>query len=216
MFPSDKPIGLLSALSVAADDRSARAQDEQAIRVVAKAYQAALAKGDSAALATFWTKDGDFVDDQGNAHPASELAAEATHDVGDGPSPEVIGPASKIRFLTDDVAIEDGVSEIVSSQSKGAPSVRGHYHATWVKQEGHWRLANLCEAPIPQAADPQLADLGWMAGTWIGESNDATLKLVVRWNATGTFLLRDTETVRDGNIVYRGSQRIGWDPMTRN
>jgi hypothetical protein len=47
-----------------AEDASTRQPDERAIREVAKAYATALAKGDAAAVADFWTKDGDYFDEQ--------------------------------------------------------------------------------------------------------------------------------------------------------
>ena len=49
---------LAIAIVAQAEDTTPRKQDEQAIRATAKAYQAALAKGDAKALAEFWTKDG--------------------------------------------------------------------------------------------------------------------------------------------------------------
>lgn len=205
---------VLVALPVAADNVGAREQDEQAIRTTAKAYLAALEKGDAKALAEYWTTDGDYIDDLGNAHPASELAAEAEPTAGQGPRPKMKVTASKIRFLTDDVAIEDGASEVELPDAKGAPIVRGHFHAVWVKQTGRWRLASLCEIPIESAVDPRLSDLGWMVGSWTADRGGARLEVNVQWNATETFLLRDIKAIDDGKVVFRGSQRMGWDPLT--
>jgi uncharacterized protein (TIGR02246 family) len=207
-------IYVLVALSARADDAT-RQRDEQAIRTTAKAYMAALANGDPKAISEYWTTDGDFIDDLGNAHPASELAAEVKPTAGQGPQAGAKVAPSRIRFLTDDVAIEDGESDVESPDAKAAPSVRGHFHAVWVKQSGRWRLASLCEIPIGSAADPRLADLGWMVGDWTAESGGARLEVHLQWNATGTFLLRDSKAVADGKVVLRGSQRIGWDPLTR-
>ena len=198
-----------------AEDAAARKQDEQAIRTTARAYRSALAKGDSKALAEFWTTDGDFVDELGDAHPASELVADAEQTSGEGPQPEIKVTASKIRFITSDVAIEDGASEVVLPNAKGAPPLSGHFHAVWVRQDGRWRLASLCEIPIASPADSHLSELGWMVGTWTANSDGAKLELTVQWNATGTFLLRDMKAIREDKVVLRGSQRIGWDPLTR-
>ncbi len=206
---------VLLAVPVLAEDTAERERDEQAIRTTAKAYMAALAKGNAKAIAEFWTTDGDYIDDQGIAHPASELATEAEPAAGQGPQPKMKVTASKIRFLTDDVAVEDGASEIEAPDSKGAPSVRGHFHAVWVKQTDRWRLASLCEIPVGAPAEQRLADLGWMVGAWIAASGDTRLEVNVQWNATGTFLLRDIKAIDGGKVVLRGSGRIGWDPLTR-
>jgi uncharacterized protein (TIGR02246 family) len=206
---------VLVALPAAAEDSAERKQDEQAIRATAQAYLAALTKGDPKALAEFWTKEGYFIDELGNATPANELAAAVERKPGQGAPPETKVTASKIRFLTGDVAIEDGTSEVASPGAKGASPVRGHFHAAWVKQEGRWRLASLCEVPIASPDDSRLADLGWMVGTWTAENGGAKLEAIVQWNATGTFLLRDMKAILDGKVVLRGSQRVGWDPPTQ-
>ena len=54
-----------------------------------------------------------------------------------------------------------------------------------------------------------------MVGAWTADSGGAKLEVNVQWNATGTFLLRDIKVIDDGKVVLRGSQRIGWDPLTR-
>lgn len=203
---------VLVALPASAEDAAVRKLEEQAIRAAGKDYQAALAKGDAKAVAACWTADGEFIDEMGNAHPAAELAAEAQQR-GGGPQPELRVTASKIRFVTPQVAIEDGTSEVVWPDAQGQP-VRGQFHATWVKQQGRWRLASLCEIPEVTPVNPLLADLDPMVGTWTAEADGARLEASVKWNDSGTFLLRETKAVRDGQVVLRGLQRIGWDPLT--
>ncbi len=196
---------------VSADDN---AREEQAIRQAAKEYEAALAKGDRQALADFWTEDGEYFDELGESHPASELVAEAGQAGRPGASAELRRSVSKIRFLTPDVALEDGVSEIELPGESDAAPVRGHYHATWIKQNGRWRLASLCEVPIARSTAPSLDALGWMVGVWTADDAGVNLEVSVRWNATGTFLLRDLKATKDGAVVFRSTQRIGRDPAT--
>ncbi len=198
---------------VAAQDRAA---DEQAIRSAARDYRTALAKGDRQALSAFWTDDGTFIDELGQPHPASELFVEAAQ-VGAQPAPvDAADASSTIRFLTSEVALEDGVSEFESPADPTAPRVRGHYHATWVKRDGRWRLASLCEVPIAPGASPDLADLGWMVGAWTAEDAGVNLDVSVRWNATGTYLLRDLKASHNGEAVFRSTMRIGRDALTDN
>jgi hypothetical protein len=54
-----------------------------------------------------------------------------------------------------------------------------------------------------------------MVGTWAAESGGDKVEVTVQWNATGTFLLRDMKAIHDGQVTHRGSQRFGWDPLTR-
>lgn len=193
-------------------DEGSRKQDEQALRSAAAAYRAALAKGDRKALTELWTADGDFIDGGGASLPASQLLADLAPADDQTAQPASKVTASRIRFLTDEVAIEDGTSEIVSAEGQPATRTIGHYHATWVKQDGRWRLANLCELPDSPAGATDLAQLAWMIGTWTAEQDGVLLEVRSQWNATGTFLLRDLKGIREGATVLRGTQRFGWDP----
>ncbi|MGD9721083.1 MAG: SgcJ/EcaC family oxidoreductase [Pirellulales bacterium] len=187
------------------------AEDRQAIEAAAKGYVAALDRGDTKQLASFWMPDGDFIDEHGNVRPASELLAEAAQSAGQGERPQVKLVENRVRFVTDDVAIEDGTSEVARP---GAELSRGRFSAVWVKRDGTWRLTSLREAPLHVERRPaKLADLAWLLGDWSGKSGDTTMEMSVQWNATETFLLRDLKVVRGGDVLFRVSQRIGWDPV---
>ena len=76
---------------------------------------------------------------------------------------------------------------------------------------GGWRACARRTASPPA----QLGDLDWLIGKWSAATADTRLTVNGRWNSTKTFLLRDLEVERDGKVVFRGSQRIGWDPVAR-
>jgi uncharacterized protein (TIGR02246 family) len=202
-----------SAPTAAQQQPAPPSADEQAIRQAARDYLAALARGDAKVLAESWTADGDFIDEQGRTRPASELIAEAGRSVPQGERPEIKLIDTKIRFLSGDVAIEDGTSEVTRAGSSAAP-VRGRFAAIWVRQNNRWRLASLREAALPPAGEHgQLSDLQWMVGVWLAETDDTKLEVTARWNTSGTFLLRDLKIIRQDKVVFQGSQRIGWDPI---
>jgi uncharacterized protein (TIGR02246 family) len=204
-------VAVVAAQAVCAAQDAARKQDEQAIRAAAKEYLAALARGDAKAIAQSWTADGQFVDAEGRTHAAAELAAEATPPKDDAPRPQVNVIASSIRFITADVAVEDGASEITWPEATEPPT-RGRFHATWVKQQGRWRLASLCE--MADAPAGPLADLAWMVGTWRAEQDGTQFDAVVKWNDAGTALVRETQALRDGHLMLSSSQIVSWNPRT--
>jgi len=191
-----------------------RKQDEQAIRATAKQYVAALERGDSKALAGFWTSDGTFIDEQGGTHPASTLITQETkRATGQTSRPKVTLTGSAIRFLTADVAVEDGTSEVSYPDAKGQAPVRGRFSVTWVKQQGKWKLASLTEMRSePVTTAPQLTELDWMAGEW--SAKDAELEISARWNPNHTFLVRELKVSKGGQLAFTGTQRIGFDPAT--
>lgn len=223
-------IALLATPAGAADQPADRSRDEKAIRAAAQTYQEALGRGDAQALAALWTPDGDIVDDAGRVlvgRATVSLAAPSSA----ATRPEIAVHESGIRFVTDDVAIEDGTVEV--RPAGGGAALEGRFSATWVRHEGTWKLAALREArgDEPSGAE-RLADLEWMVGDWTvvddGSAKDGTAKsdaaakpaieVAVRWNTGHTFLLRDMKITPAGakEPALHVTQRIGWDPLTRS
>jgi uncharacterized protein (TIGR02246 family) len=202
-----------------------RTADEAAIRAASKAYVAALDKGDKATLAKLWTADGDIVDAGGNLLTGREaLALDGDAPPADPASrPDVRLQETRLRFIAPDVAIEDGTVEV--TPPTGLPQT-GRFSATWVRQEGSWKLAAIreCRGDEPTAA-AALAELDWMEGDWVvvddpGQAAPPTqshIEVTARWNPARTYLIR-TMTIRHAadapplEIV----QRIGWDPLSKS
>jgi uncharacterized protein (TIGR02246 family) len=189
---------------------------EEAIHAAANAYVEALAAGDSQAMLGMWAEGGDIVDSQGNSRPASELvpsqAASRVAAAGSGQAP--VKPPhvtdKAIRFITDDVAIEDG--RVEATAPNGTPRL-GRFTAIWVRQDGNWRLASLREVRLDQQSGALLSGLDWMVGTWSGQGGGATFEVSTQWNPNHTFLTRDLKVTIDGKEVVNGQQRIGIDPL---
>ncbi|MFM8734650.1 MAG: nuclear transport factor 2 family protein [Pirellulales bacterium] len=218
-------VALVAARVGAAD----AAKDAEAIRAAAAAYQAALEKGDGKALAAIWTPDGDIVDAAGNV-----LKGRSTVEVLEPPRAGAAADAkprftiedTDLRFVTPDVAIEDGTVTVMPAE--GSASLRGRFSAVWVRHEGAWKLSALREARGDEASAAEtLADLAWMVGDWTVVDDAAAGKPAggkpsiawsVRWNPTKTFLLRDMTITPAGaaaDAAIHVTQRIGWDPLSR-
>jgi hypothetical protein len=156
-----------------------------------------------------------MVDEAGHVITAAEAMANAPAS-GDNEAVPQGRPVelsnTRIRFLTNDVALEDGTNRLA-----GAAGPDGRFTAIWVKQQGKWRLASLREARIAMPAiSERLSDLDWLEGNWQGMTPDGVVDIAAAWNPTHTFLLRDVKLVREGQVVFHGTQRIGWDPLTRS
>ncbi len=199
------------------------AADVDAIRAAATAYRAALAKGDEAAIRAAWTTDGDIVDGWGNrllAHDAAALTGPQSSD----PRPEFRFGESDLRFITPDVAVEDGTVDAILPGME--TPLEGWFSAVWVRHDGAWKLASLREAERPLSADADmLADLGWMVGDWklVIDANQTAeqpagppMEMKVRWDAGRSFLIRDARVPVTGEAGFvEVHQRIGWDPLVR-
>jgi uncharacterized protein (TIGR02246 family) len=196
-------------------EEEARARDQQAIRAAANQYVEALARGDAKTLRALWLPEGDIVDEFGRATPAGdvideEVKARRAKDKGDGGGPEVKLAGSTIRFLTSDVAVEDGTVDV---STPDGPSRRGRFTAIWVRADGRWRLATLREARVPANSADDLAALDAMVGDWSGRTGTARFELSAHWNDRHTFLERDLKVTHDGRVILDGRQRIGVDPL---
>jgi hypothetical protein len=144
-------------------------------------------------------------------------------------------------MLTADVAIEDGTVEVTPPGATAA--LKGWFSATWVRHDGTWKLSCVRESQISSShGTPRLADLDWMVGDWtvVEDHPDREpaagslpptpagrppMEVSVRWNATRTFLLRDMKIADpaapsggdagDGLPAMHITQRIGWDPLSK-
>ena len=198
-----------------------RADDEAAIRAAAKAYIEALDKGDAARLASLWTPDGDIVDAAGQTLLGREAFSleESATPPDPASRPEFRIHETKLRFLSADVAIEDGTVEVVPAA--GQP-LSGRFSATWVRHEGVWKLGALREArgEEPNAA-AALAELDWMVGDWVvvddhpAAEKQAAIEVSARWNESRTYLIRELRIPVEGTAPLTITQRIGWDPLAK-
>lgn len=237
--PSPSPLWLAACVAVllAVDARLAPAQTPvekagtakpvgvEAVRAASRAYQEALARGDGKAVAALWTEDGDIIDDMGAVFRGRESVAGLVPAEGAQLPPSLGIEEVTIRLLTDSVALEDG-TVVVTPPGATTPH-HGRFTATWVKQADGWKVASLREwRTDPPETAARLADLEWLVGDWTvtidgpaadgAEARRPRMEMSVRWNRTGTFLLRETTIASpEGADELQVSQRIGWDPLTR-
>lgn len=233
MTVSSRPAAQASAFAVAlclatCACGAPTSRDEQGVRAASQRYREALDRGDGQALAALWTADGDIVDEQGNVLEGRTTVAATVPPAADGARPTFRVNDTKLRFLTDAVAVEDGTVE-VAMPGLTRP-LKGRFSATWVREADGWKIAALREDRLdtPPGAET-LADLDWMVGDWVilderagrpaaGAQEKPAIEMSVRWNANRTFLLRDVKIAApEGGdaAALHVTQRIGWDPLSR-
>lgn len=190
-------------------------EDRRAIEAAGKAYQAALEKGDAAAIAKLWMPDGNIVDDRGETITAKELVAQETAAAKTGRAmPQVKLSETAVRFLSAEVAIEDGTAEVTIPGVSG--KIRGHFTAGWFRSPEGWKLSFLRESRLdPASGRAKLSDLEPLVGTWKpATTGDRAIRINARWNRDKTFLLRDMTIVADDKREIEVNQRIGIDPVS--
>jgi hypothetical protein len=218
-------VGLLCAspLSAREVEEAGSPADVAAIRAAAAAYRSALAKGDERAVKAAWTADGDVVDGWGRRlQPRDGGLLDGGPPAAVGPRPEYRVHESRLRFVTADVALEDGAVDVVLPGTKNP--IEGWFSAVWVRSGDAWKLAGVRESERPVATDDDmLEDLDWLVGDWIlnvegaAPADGTAMEMSVRWNAGRTFLVRDARVPdgAGGGDAVEVHQRIGWDPVVR-
>ncbi len=213
----------LAAVTVGLTGRAGLAQpaegDAKAKAALAKnaeAFVGAFDKGDAKALAAFWAPDGDYTSQTGRHLKGREAIEKAfTGFFAEHKGVKVRIDSASLRFVTPDVAIEDGTTEVISPD--GAPPSRARYTIVHVKKDGQWLLGSVRDAPFaPPGNYEHLRTLEWIIGDWAGETDKGEVdRLSVTWDEQQNFLNATfTTTIRNISV---GSARhwVGWDPEAK-
>jgi uncharacterized protein (TIGR02246 family) len=193
-------------------DRSA---DVAAIRALDELFIREYNQANSKALAAMFTEDAEVIDPSGGRFEGRTLVEEgfASTFVAEAGA-KIAFQVESLRFVTPDVAQEEGVS--VVTPVTGAPA-SNRFTVLYVKRDGKWLISSVREEPDPMLRPrDRLKDLEWMVGEWLEERPDAVVRVNCRWSDDGNFLLRDVTVHQRGKAVLTVAQRIGWDPLTKH
>jgi uncharacterized protein (TIGR02246 family) len=191
-------------------------KDKAALAKNAEAFVEAFDKGEAKALAAFWTKDGDYTNQTGR-HLKGREAIEKVFNgfFAEHKGVKVRIDSASLRFVTPDVAIEDGTTEVITPD--GAPPSRARYTIVHVKKDGRWLLSSVRDAPFaPPSNYEHLRALEWGIGDWAGETEKGEVdRLSVTWDEQQNFINATfTTTIR--NIAVGSSRHwVGWDPEAK-
>jgi uncharacterized protein (TIGR02246 family) len=219
-------LGILLAASLGAVDDTPRpgttqaaatapSDDEKAIRAMLGSFVESFAKGDAKAVAGTFTEGGEAVAADGTTIRGREaLQAHYADKFATTPGDRIEGKIDEIHFLADGIARVDGQSRLIPAD--GSSAVPSRYSATVFKGDGGWRIASIREVHDEEPDHhARLEELAWLIGDWIEETGDAVITNSLAWSDDGNYLLRTFEVRAQGQPDLKGTQRIGWDPLTR-
>jgi uncharacterized protein (TIGR02246 family) len=208
--------------------RTDRSADEKAIREAGAAFVRAYNANDPAAIAALFAEDAEVIAEDGLEIVGREaIAALFASSFEAAPGETIEVDIDSLRFVTDDVAKEEGRARTFPPKAgaKDAPAAPAtpagtvqstRYTVLYVKHDGHWLQSAVREYP-DTAVTPheRLEPLAWMVGEWVDEGSDSVVFTSTRWSEDGNFLLRDFAIQIEGRPAMKGTQRIGWDPLTK-
>ena len=219
------PAALLALLAVATATaqqpaRPAKAEnslspDEQAIRKAVVAFVELYNDHNADGLAALFAadarmtfRDGAEVNGREEIKQAFVQAFEAT------PKAAVSVDVESIRFLTPDVAVEEGFTSLFPDGETLVAHSR--YTVAHLKKEGKWLMQSVRVVEEQSlSAYGELQPLEWLVGEWLDEGRTENVESTFRWDENKSFLLEEFQVVRDGAVIMKGTQRIGWDPQTK-
>jgi uncharacterized protein (TIGR02246 family) len=188
--------------------------DEKAIRAVDDQFVRDYNRGDSKALAALFTEDAESTEPQGERFRGRDLIERRFAETfAASPGVKIAIEAASIRFLSPDVAMEEG--QTVITPAREGRLVRP-YTALLVKRDGRWLLSSIREEADPLVSPhDRLRDLEWLVGDWVDSAPESEVRVHCQWSDDGNFLIRSFTVKYQGKPVMMVTQRIGWDPLAR-
>ncbi len=187
--------------------------DVAAIQAEAIAFASTFNKRDAKAVAAFWTKDGEYIDDSGRVYVGREAI--------EGCYSELFKahPESKLNLVTDAVRLLSGSAAIEDGRAMVEPAPAGTsgfstYTAVHVKVDGKWLMASVRDTMSDSLSPSKdAADLEWLVGDWTAEEHGVKSVSICRWVAGDRFLERKYTTTQLDGTKTTGVQLIGWNPL---
>jgi uncharacterized protein (TIGR02246 family) len=187
----------------------------QTILANVKSYMDAYNRRDVKTLLNLFSEDCDVTESDGDqVHGRKELEEELKESFADDPKAQISIGVDSLTLVAPNVAIE--VGKVTFYPDGKTATAETEYQVTHVKNDARWLMSNVrsFNRKILSPYD-QLRDLEWLVGDWVDEGGDSVIETSYRWNQNKTFLLQDFTVRVKGQKVLNGTQRIGWDPLSK-
>lgn len=197
------------------DASAATTADEQQIRQAVVAFVAQYNAHKPAELAALFAPDARMAYANGSeVNGREEIQRSLAEEFAASPKSAVSVVVDSIRFLTPDVAVEEGSTSFFPDGDTLAS--RGHYTVVHLKKNGRWLMQSV-RVHEEESLSPygELQPLEWLVGEWIDEGREENVEAKFRWDDNKSFLLEEFQVVKQGAVVLKGTQRIGWDPQRK-
>ena len=215
-----KTIAFVASISAAlasvshAQTTAENSREKTAVMSIDRAFEAAYAKGDTKAIADFFTEDAHYTSDDGrtfDGRTAIEDNIRAALAKNNAAKLAIV--LDSVRLLAPDVLLERGSTTVTAKDGETNGAL---YTAVYVKKDGKWKISQLVETPQPYlTAHDQLSELGWLVGDWedADKGDNLTVRSQYSWARGGNFLTRNVTVKRGAETILEGWQIIGWDPI---
>ena len=192
------------------------ADDEKVLHKLADDFAKAFNAGDAKAIATQFAPQAEMVDVDANVVQGRNAIEQFYADNLKEPSIKVTVRIESLRFVGDDMAIEDG--HLTFSNKDEEVVLRSRYTTVHARRDGKWLIISSRDVVNPNdrvSPHEHLKQLEWLVGDWVEEGGDSLVSTSCTWDESKNFLLTEYKVTVAGRTTMSGTQRIGWDPLTR-
>jgi len=193
----------ISSLS-AQDDLS---KLEQSARSFVEAFNA----GDADAIASLFVQEGELVLASGElVIGRANLAEHYSAAFSESDRPQAALEAGSVRFLTEDMAIEEGTVHLTEPSGE----ISSHFYtAVHAKQEdGTWLFASVRDEIGDHALPAEkLFALEWLIGDWVAQINGSDTWISFSWSDDGPYIDAKALTESPEGPSTASTMRIGWN-----
>jgi uncharacterized protein (TIGR02246 family) len=189
--------------------------EDKIIREKSKAFLEAFNRGDAAAVASHYAKDGEIVDKAGKitrGREAIQKELEAFFSKNKGA--KLDHSCEAVRLVTPEVIIERGCMTL--TPSTGEPA-RSRYTAVIVKRDGQWLIENLrtTDDSGSVAEGGPLHELEFMLGEWVEADENSVIHTIAEWTPGKKYIFRTFSIYLKDRVNAQGTEIITWDPATK-
>jgi uncharacterized protein (TIGR02246 family) len=195
--------------------QNAISPDEQAIRKAVVAFVEQYNAHNADGVTALFAADARMTLRDGTEFNGREEIKQAfERSFADSPKGALSVVVDSLRFLTPDVAVEEGFTSLFPDGDTLV--ARSRYTVVHLKKDGKWLMQSVRTVEEESlSAYGDLQPLEWLVGEWIDEGRTENVEATFRWDDNKSFLLEEFQVIRDGDVVMKGTQRIGWDPQTK-
>lgn len=192
-----------------------RTPSEEAVRQASEGFVKAYGQGDAKVVAALFTPNAEYVDELNKVSLGRDAIEETFAEFfKSNPGRTLEMKIDSIRFVSPNVAIEDGTSKFAHAEGPASAEIR--YSIVHVKTDDKWQMASVRDhvSHNRKQHHEQLQQLAWLEGDWVDEGDDSIVNFSCEAVDNGNFLVRKFSLLIAGKEAMSGTQRIGWDPLT--
>ncbi len=192
---------------------------EAPLHAVLSELAAAASVGDAAKMASLFTLDGIYIDEDGIQTTGRAALKErfAAGLAGQGKTKTTVN-AQGIKRIGMNAAFIEGLT---CRESANGPQSCARFTIVMQKQNNAWLIASATETevtpkPVPEANVNRLNSLNWMIGSWSTTSGNAKVTMNADWVGNKNFILCKYTIERPGLQPKVDVQIIGYDPAKKS